>query len=88
MIEEKDKEKLRADYIAVRKWWKEADGWSDIDLAEADESIGRAVKSGDAELIACWANDLGKKAGEIRAFTLQVRAMEDRIREVAVVANG
>lgn len=71
---------MRADYVLVRRWWKEAEGWSEADLAEADRDVKRVVDKGDQELITCWANWLAGMAEEIRRFTSMVRAAEDRMR--------
>lgn len=72
---------MRADYRLVKRWWWESEGWSDVDLAEADDGIKAAVDKGDAELIACWANWLAKKANEIREFVSRVRDIEAKARE-------
>lgn len=74
---------MRADYVLVRRWWKEAEGWTEADLAEADRDVKRVVDKGDQELIACWANWLAGLAEEIRCFTSMVRAAEDRMRAAA-----
>lgn len=74
---------MRADYVLVRRWWKEAEGWTEADLAEADRDVKRVVDKGDQELIACWANWLAGLAEEIRRFTSLVRAAEDRMRAAA-----
>jgi hypothetical protein len=81
MLDEESIEQLRTNYREVRRWWRDADEWSEADLAEADETINKAVKSGDEELIAPWMKWLEQKANEIRGFTEKVRAMEKRIRE-------
>lgn len=72
---------IRADYRLVRKWWRESEGWSEADVAEADKCIKAAVDSGDAELIACWANWLAGIAKPMRELTARIRAFEQRIRE-------
>jgi len=74
---------MRADYVLVRRWWKEAEGWTDAELAEADRGAKAAVDSNDAERIALWANWLAGLAEEIRRFTSMVRAAEDRMRVAA-----
>ena len=74
---------MRDDYRLVRRWWAEADGWSEADLVEADVMVKAAVDSGDVELITCWANWLAGIAEGIRASVARVRAMEDRMREQA-----
>jgi len=76
-----DMDSLRADYRLVRRWWRESDGWCDADLAEADDGIKAAVDMGDAELIACWANWLSKKANDIRGGASRVRDIEAKARE-------
>lgn len=74
---------MRADYVLVRRWWKEAEGWTEADLAEADRGVKAAVDSNDAERIALWANWLAGLAEDIRRFTSMVRAAEDRMRAAA-----
>lgn len=74
---------MRADYVLVRRWWKEAEGWTEAELAEADRGVKAAVDSGDAERIACWSNWLAVLAEEVRRFTSMVRAAEDRMRAAA-----
>lgn len=76
-----DMDSLRADYRLVRRWWREADGWSDADVAEADDAIKAAVDQGDVGLIACWANWLATKANEIRGLSARVRDIEAKARE-------
>lgn len=78
-----DLEVLRADYKQVRRWWRESEGWSEADLADADDGIKAAVDSGDVELIGCWANWLAGIAKEIRDFSARVRAMEAVMRQQA-----
>lgn len=79
----KNLDTMRADYVLVRRWWKEAEGWTEADLVEADRGVKAAVDSGDAERIALWANWLAGLAEEIRRFTSMVRAAEDRMRAAA-----
>lgn len=74
---------MRADYVLVRRWWKEAEGWTEADLAEADRGVKAAVDSKDTERIALWANWLAGLAEDIRRFTSMVRAAEDRMRAAA-----
>ncbi len=74
---------MRADYVLVRRWWKDAEGWTEADLAEADRGVKAVVDSGDAERIALWAKWLAGLAEEIRRFTSMVRAAEDRMRAAA-----
>ncbi|OJW77992.1 hypothetical protein [Thiobacillus sp. 65-1402] len=74
---------MRADYVLVRRWWKESEGWTEADLAEADRGVKAAVDSNDAERIALWANWLAGMAEEIRRFTSMVHAAEDRMRAAA-----
>lgn len=74
---------MRADYVLVRRWWKESEGWTEADLSEADRGVKAAVDSGDAERIALWANWLAGLAEEIRRFTSMVRTAEDRMRAAA-----
>lgn len=74
---------MRADYRLVRRWWRESEGWSESDLAEADASIKAEVDGGDVELIACWANWLAGLAKEIRDLSDRVRAMEARMKAEA-----
>lgn len=74
---------MRADYVLVRRWWKESEGWTEAELAEADRGVKAAVDSGDAGRIALWANWLAGLAEEIRRFTSMVRAAEDRMRAAA-----
>lgn len=76
----KNIETMRADYVLVRRWWKEAEGWSEADLAEADRGVRRVVERKDAELIACWSAWLAKLAEEIRRFESMVRGAEARMR--------
>ena len=78
-----DIEALRVDYRLVRRWWRESEGWSEADLADADAAIKAAVDGGDAELIGCWANWLAGIAKEIRDMSARVRAMEERMEEEA-----
>lgn len=78
-----DLDSMRADYRLVRRRWREADGWSEADLQEADDAVKAAVDGGDGELIACWANWLAGLAKEIRDTTARVRAMEARMKEEA-----
>lgn len=75
---------MRRDYVLVRRWWQNADGWIEAELAEADRGVKAAVDSGDAERIALWANWLAGLAEEIRRFTSMVRAAEDRMRTAAM----
>lgn len=74
---------MRADYVLVRRWWKEAEGWAEAELAEADRGVKAAVDSKDTERIALWANWLAGLAEDIRRFTSMVRAAEDRMRAAA-----
>lgn len=74
---------MRADYTLVRRWWKDADGWTEAELAEADRGVRSVVERKDAELIACWAGWLAKQAEQIRRFESMVRAAEGRIRRQA-----
>ena len=64
---------MRANYVLVRRWWKEAEGWTEAELAEADRGVKAAVDSNDAERIALWANWLAGLAEEVRRFTSMVR---------------
>lgn len=74
---------MRADYVLVRRWWKESEGWTEAELAEADRDVKRVVDKGDQELIGCWANWLAGLAEDIRRFTSMVRGAEDRMRAAA-----
>lgn len=74
---------MRADYVLVRRWWKESEGWTEADLSEADRGVKAAVDSGDAERIALWANWLAGLAEEIRRFESMVRDAEGRMRQQA-----
>lgn len=74
---------MRADYVLVRRWWKDADGWTEAELAEADRGIKAVVARNDTELIACWASWLAGLAEEIRRFESRVRAAEGRMRQQA-----
>lgn len=78
---------MRADYVLVRRWWKEAEGWTEADLAEADRGVKAAVDSNDAERIALWANWLAGMAEEVRRFTSMVRSAEERMRAASVAAQ-
>lgn len=71
---------MRADYTLVRRWWKDAEGWTEADLAEADRGVRLVVERKDVELIACWAGWLGKLAEDIRRFESLVRGAEARMR--------
>ena len=71
---------MRADYMLVRRWWKDADGWTEAELAEADRGVRQVVERKDAELIACWAAWLAKLAEEIRRLESIVRGAEVRMR--------
>ncbi len=75
---------MRADYVLVRRRWKNAEGWTEADLAEADRGVKAAIDSNDAERIALWAYWLAGLAEDIRRFTSMVRAAEDRMRAAAV----
>lgn len=78
---------MRADYVLVRRWWKEAEGWTEAELAEADRGVKAAVDSNDAERIALWANWLAGLAEEVRRFTSMVRSAEERMRAASVAAQ-
>lgn len=71
---------MRTDYVLVRRWWRDADGWTDEELAEADAGVKAAVDSRDADRIALWANWLAGLAENIRRFEASVRAAEARMR--------
>lgn len=73
-----DLDSMRADYRLVRKWWRESEGWSDVEQLEADDAIKAAVDSGDVELMACWANWLAGIAKGIRNASARVRAIAER----------
>ncbi|MDT3708156.1 MAG: hypothetical protein ROZ09_15145 [Thiobacillus sp.] len=77
---------MRADYVLVRRWWKDAEGWTEAELAEADRGVRRVVERKDAELIACWAAWLATLAEDIRRFESTVRGAEARMR-AAVAAE-
>lgn len=72
---------MRADYVLVRRWWKDAEGWTEAELAEADRGVRLVVDRNDTELIACWAGWLTGLAEDIRRFESSVRSAEARIRE-------
>lgn len=74
---------MRADYVLVRRWWKDAEGWTEADLAEADRGVRTVVERKDTVLIACWAGWLAGLAEEIRRFESTVRDAEGRMRELA-----
>jgi hypothetical protein len=57
---------MRADYVTVRRWWRDAEGWSEADLDEADRGVKEAVDKGDPEIVACWACWLAGLAEGIR----------------------
>jgi hypothetical protein len=78
-------ETMRADYTLVRRWWKDAEGWTEADLAEADRGVRSVVERKDAELIACWAGWLAGLAEEIRRFESTVHAAEGRMRAAVAV---
>lgn len=71
---------MRTDYVLVRRWWKEAEGWTEAELAEADAGITAVVGRNDTELIDCWAVWLASEAERIRRFESMVRAAENRMR--------
>ncbi|MBC2731366.1 hypothetical protein [Thiobacillus sp.] len=73
---------MRADYVLVRRWWKDADGWTEAELAWADRGVKAVVDRDDTEMIACWAGWLAGLAEEIRRFESMVRSAEDRMRTV------
>lgn len=73
---------LKDDYTTVRRWWKDAEGWTEAELAEADRGVRLVVERKDAELIACWAAWLATLAEDIRRFESTVRAAESRMRTV------
>ncbi len=74
---------MRADYVLVRRWWKDADGWTEAELAEADRGVRLVVERKDAELIACWAGWLATLAEDIRRFESTVRGAEASMRAAA-----
>lgn len=67
---------MRADYVTARRWWRDADGWSEADLADADRGVKAAVDKGDQEIIACWANWLASIAEEVRRFESTKRSVD------------
>ncbi len=77
---------MRADYTLVRRWWKDAEGWTEAELAEADRGVRLVVERKDAELIACWAGWLATLAEDIRRFESTVCDAESRMR-AAVAAE-
>lgn len=81
-----DLDTMRADYILVRRRWKDAEGWTEAELAEADRGVREVVERKDAELIACWAGWLARLAEGIRRFESTVRDAESRMR-AAVAAE-
>lgn len=74
---------MRTDYTQVRRWWKDAEGWTDAELAEADRGVRLVVERKDTELIACWAGWLAGLAEDIRRFESSVHAAEGRMRQLA-----
>ncbi len=74
---------MRADYVLVRRWWKDAEGWTEAELAEADRGVRSVVERKDAELITCWAAWLAGLAEEIRRLESRVRSAEGRMRQQA-----
>lgn len=81
-----DLDTMRTDYTLVRRWWYDAEGWTEAELAEADRGVRLVVERKDAELIACWAGWLATLAEDIRRFESTVRDAESRMR-VAVAAE-
>jgi hypothetical protein len=79
-------ETMRADYVLVRRWWKDAEGWTEAELAEADRGVRLVVDRKDTELIACWATWLAALAEDIRRLESRVRDAESRMR-AAVAAE-
>ena len=79
--EEVNIDQLRADYLLVRQWWREADGWCEADIDDADDCIKQAVTSEDGELLTCWQNWLAEILTDIRGFYTAVRQKEARIRK-------
>lgn len=79
---------MRADYALVRRWWEEAEGWTEAELAEADRGVRTVVERKDTELIACWAAWLAQLAEEIRRFESTVRGAEGRMRVAAAAARA
>lgn len=77
---------MRVNYTLVRRWWMNAEGWTEAELAEADRGVHLVVERKDAELIACWAGWLATLAEDIRRFESTVRDAESRMR-VAVAAE-
>lgn len=77
---------MRADYILVRRWWQNAESWTEAELADADRGVRLVVERKDAEMIACWAGWLATLAEEIRRFESTVRDAEGRMR-AAVAAE-
>jgi len=78
-----DLDTMRADYILVRRQWKDVDGWTEAELAEADRGVRLVVERKDAELIACWAAWLATRAEGIRRFESTVRDAESRMRAIS-----
>lgn len=83
-----DLSRMRTDYSLVRRWWKESDGWTEAELAEADRGVKAAVDSGDAERIALWANWLARMAEDIRRFISSVGEAQDRMRAAAAAERN
>lgn len=78
-----DLDRMRADYVLVRRWWRDADGWTADELEEADRGVRAAVDGEDAGLLACWAGWLAVEAEHIRRLESMVRSAEERMRAAA-----
>lgn len=71
---------MRRDYVLVRRWWQNAEGWTEAELDEADQGVRIVVEQKNAELIACWAGWLATLAEDIRRLQSMVGDAEARIR--------
>lgn len=77
-------DKMRADWVVVSEERRACGEWSEADVKDIGEAVKRAVASGQADMISCWARwlgDLSASTVALKAITLNINT---RMRDAAM----
>lgn len=74
-------QKMRADWVMVAEERRACGEWSEADEAEIGEAVKRAIESGEADMISCWARWLGDLSATTVALKTIALNINTRIRD-------
>ena len=79
---------IQADWADAVRWMRYFHEWPEADIAAFNAAIKQDIAAGDMQQVQGWAGWVARHAGEMRAWSAQVRAMEDEMRVMARKSKG